>query len=48
MLIGLFAISLLSLFAQNLIVYGSFTTGTKIFFSGGQFGPFWGGQFEPF
>ncbi|MBL7819913.1 MAG: hypothetical protein JNL65_04805 [Saprospiraceae bacterium] len=33
--------------AQNLIVYGSFTTGTKTFFSGGQFGPDYTGQFRP-
>jgi len=43
------------LWAQILIVYGSFTTGTKTFFSCGQirpdrdghFGPVKGGQFKP-
>jgi hypothetical protein len=35
------------LIAQILIVYGSFTTGTKTFFSGGQFRPDRGGQFGP-
>jgi hypothetical protein len=47
MLIRWFAISFLSLIAQNLIVYGSFTTGPKILFAGGQFGPDSTGQFRP-